>query len=70
MSESRSPSRFGVAVFQRYICMRGRSPSGGVAKFALLTAPPSWASALSGSPPTPPLPKLSVWKLPADSVKP
>jgi hypothetical protein len=50
--------------------MRGRRPSGGVAKFALLNAPPSCASALTGSPPIPPLPKLSVWKLPADSVNP
>ncbi len=70
MSESTSPSRLGEAVFQRYICIRGREPSPGVAKFALLVPPPSCASAFTGSLPNPPSPKLFAWKLPAASVKP
>jgi hypothetical protein len=45
--------------------MRGLLPSTGVAKFALFVPPPSWASALTGSLPSPPLPKLFAWKLPA-----
>ena len=45
-------------------------PSGGVAKFALLTAAAVLGLGIDGSLPTPPLPKLFVWKLPADSVKP
>jgi len=55
---------------QRYICMRGREPSVGVAKWALSVPLPSCASALTGSLPAPPLPKLLIWKLPAASLKP
>ena len=52
------------------ICMRGREPSGGVEKFALLVPEPSCASTLTGSLAAPPLPLLLVWKLPEASVKP
>ena len=54
----------------RYICIRGFTPSGGVAKLALSMPPPSCASAFTESL----LPcfvlKLFSWKLPAASTKP
>ena len=65
---------------QRYICIVGGCPSGGVAKLALSTwfrsGTPFWASAPSsdssctGSPPLPLPLALTCWKLPAASVKP
>jgi hypothetical protein len=68
---SKSPSSFGPPVIvNRNICIRGRWPSGGVAKFALLVPEPSCASTWTSSLPAPPRPKLLVWKFPADSVKP
>ena len=70
----------------RYICVRGRKPSGGVLKLALsmwlpsgipVSTPPmrcvfapSSASASTGSPASPWPVELTSWKLPAASVKP
>src|SRR4051812_24421481 len=54
----------------------GALPSGGVAWLALsrirlvVTRAPDWALPCSGSPPSPPLPKLSTWRFHAVSVKP
>src|SRR5580765_4288649 len=39
--ESRAASRLGLVYFQTYSCIRGFWPSGGVAKFALFSPPPS-----------------------------
>src|SRR5687768_6210085 len=38
---SKPESRHGFVYVQRYICIRGEEPSGGVPKFALLPPPPS-----------------------------
>ena len=70
ISWSKSPSMSGVGASKTYICMRPGEPSAGVEKFALFVPEPSCASASTASLPSPPRPKLFVWKLPAASVKP
>ena len=62
-----------LAPDHRNMFMIGDRPSDGVAMLALSREPLSaadWARAISGSPPTPPRPKLSVCALPVASVKP
>jgi hypothetical protein len=70
MSASRSLSRSGVGLLKTYCCIRPLTPSANVEKLALFKPPPSCASASTRSLPTPPSPKLSVWKFPAASSKP
>ena len=48
---------------QRYICIRGLTPSLGVAKFALSMPPPSWPSAFTESLSLPPLVPLRFLKI-------
>jgi hypothetical protein len=59
-----------VTALQRNISMTGEEPSSKVKIRALLVPRKSWACATSGSLPSPPRPKLSVWALPAPSLKP